>query len=51
MHKLMTLIYNEKQVPEQWLVAKTIPVFKNKGNEKTSKTIVPLQTCALYKGI
>ena len=34
MFRLMDLIYHEKRVPDQWLVAKTIPVFKNKGNKK-----------------
>jgi hypothetical protein len=28
---LMSMIYNQKTVPEQWLVSKTLPVFKNKG--------------------
>jgi hypothetical protein len=27
-------IYEQRKVPEQWLVSKTIPVFKNKGASK-----------------
>jgi hypothetical protein len=34
MHKLISLIYKERKVPEQWLVSKTIPVLKNKGQTK-----------------
>jgi hypothetical protein len=29
---LFELIYQDKTVPDQWLIAKTIPVFKNKGD-------------------
>ena len=32
MSNLFRLIYRDKSVPDQWLIAKTIPVFKNKGN-------------------
>jgi hypothetical protein len=32
--ELLRLIYRERSVPDQWLVAKTIPVYKNKGNKK-----------------
>ena len=32
---ITTLPYNE--VPEQWLVSKTVPVFKNKGDTKDIK--------------
>jgi hypothetical protein len=35
--KLMNLIYSERKVPEQWLVFKIIPVFKNKGQTKDIK--------------
>jgi hypothetical protein len=28
---LFEQIYRQKKVPEQWLISKTIPVFKNKG--------------------
>ena len=31
---LMDKIYISKQIPHQWLVSKTIPVFKNKGKPK-----------------
>ncbi len=32
--KLFALIYEQKQVPAQWLVAKTVPILKNKGDPK-----------------
>jgi hypothetical protein len=31
---LFDKIYHHRSIPEQWLVAKTIPVFKNKGDKK-----------------
>jgi hypothetical protein len=31
---LFDKIYHQKIIPKQWLVAKTIPVFKNKGDKK-----------------
>jgi hypothetical protein len=30
--RLFELIYEEKKVPEQWLVAKTLPVLKKRSN-------------------
>ena len=42
MQKLMQLIYKEKKVPDQWLVAKTFPVFKNKGNKKDIENYRPI---------
>ena len=42
MYKLMRLIYYERKVPDQWLVAKTIPVFKNKGNSKDIENYRPI---------
>ena len=30
--RLFDLIYNHKQIPEQWKVSKTVPIYKNKGN-------------------
>jgi hypothetical protein len=41
-HKLMSLIYKEKQIPDQWLVAKTIPIFKNKGQSKDIENYRPI---------
>ena len=35
-------IYEQKQVPEQWLVSKTIPVFKNKGAAKRIENYRPV---------
>ena len=34
---LFSRIYDQVKVPGQWLVYKTIPVFKNKGNKKDRK--------------
>ena len=34
---LFSRICTKKEVPEQWLVSKTIPVFKNKGDTKDIK--------------
>ena len=42
LHKLMTLIYEEKTIPEQWLVAKTLPVYKKKGNTKDMENYRPI---------
>jgi hypothetical protein len=39
---LMDKIYTNKQIPHQWLVSKTIPVFKNKGNPKDIKNYQPI---------
>ncbi len=30
--KLFSQIYQSKKVPDQWLIAKTIPIYKNKGD-------------------
>ena len=50
MHKLMTLVYSEKRVPEQWLVSKTIPDYKNKGQTKDIKNYRPISNlCLLSK--
>jgi hypothetical protein len=42
MHNLMKLIYQEKRVPDQWLVAKTILIYKNKGNSKDIENNRPI---------
>ncbi len=42
MSVLFNLIYNEKTVPDQWLIAKTIPVFKNKGDIKHVENYRPI---------
>jgi hypothetical protein len=34
---LFKLIYKHAKVPDQWLVAKTVPIFKNKGSPKIIK--------------
>ena len=39
---LFNLIYNQKKIPEQWLIAKTIPVFKNKGDKKSVENYRPI---------
>ena len=40
--KLFNKIYNEKTIPEQWLIAKTIPIFKNKGDKKNIENYRPI---------
>jgi hypothetical protein len=46
MQKLMSLIYTEVKIPEQWLVSKKIPIFKNKGQKRTLKNTGLLRICA-----
>ena len=44
-HSLVGLferIYHQKAAPGQWLVSKTIPVFKNKGNKSDIKNYRPI---------
>jgi hypothetical protein len=40
--QLLELIYKLRQVPDQWLVAKTIPVFKNKGIPQNVESYLPI---------
>ena len=35
-------IYHEKAIPGQWLIAKTIPIFKNKGEKKNIENYRPI---------
>jgi hypothetical protein len=39
---MVNLIYNEKMIPDQWRIAKTIPVFKNKGDKKDVENYRPI---------
>lgn len=39
---LFSKIYHQKCIPDQWLVAKTIPVFKNKGEKKDVESYRPI---------
>ena len=39
---LFDRIYHQKTVPDQWLVAKTIPVFKNKGDSNSIENYRPI---------
>ena len=34
--------FREKNVPKQWLISKTIPVFKNKGQRKDIENYRPI---------
>jgi hypothetical protein len=40
--KLFELIYNQCAVPDQWLIAKTIPVYKNKGDRSDIANYRPI---------
>jgi hypothetical protein len=47
---LVKLIYEEKKVTKQWLVAKTILTFKNKGQTKDIENYRPIvNLCATFK--
>jgi hypothetical protein len=39
---LMDKIYLTKSIPQQWLISKTIPVFKNKGQSKDIENYRPI---------
>lgn len=39
---LFTRIYNQKTIPGQWKISKTIPIFKNKGNNKSIENYRPI---------
>ena len=48
--KLFNLIYSEKMIPDQWRIAKTIPVYKNKGDKKDIENYRPIANlCAASK--
>ena len=40
--RMFQLIYNLRQVPEQWLVAKTTPIYKNKGERQNVESYRPI---------
>ena len=40
--KLFNRIYYQRSLPDQWLVSKTIPVFKNKGDKKVIDNYRPI---------
>jgi hypothetical protein len=43
-------IYQQKTIPDQWLVAKTLPVFKNKGDKKDIESYRPIANlCSVSK--
>ena len=39
---LFNKIYQEKAIPGQWLISKTIPVYKNKGDKKNIESYRPI---------
>jgi hypothetical protein len=47
---LFMKIYNKKSIPGQWLIAKTIPIFKNKGEKKNIESYRPIANlCSVSK--
>ena len=47
---LFKRIYEQSAVPSQWLVSKTIPVFKNKGDRKDIENYIPISNlCSCSK--
>ncbi len=40
--RLFYLIYNLRQVPDQWLIAKTTPIYKNKGERQKVENYRPI---------
>ena len=47
---LFSRIYHQTQVPSQWLVSKTIPIFKNKGEKRDFENYRPIANlCAASK--
>jgi hypothetical protein len=47
---LFIKIYNEKAILGQWLIAKTIPIFKNKGEKKNIESYRPIANlCSVSK--
>ena len=40
--KMFNLIYINKKIPDQWLISKTIPIFKNKGDKKDIENYRPI---------
>ena len=39
---LFAQIYKQRKIPNQWLVAKTIPIFKNKGEKRNIENYRPI---------
>jgi endonuclease/exonuclease/phosphatase family metal-dependent hydrolase len=47
---LMNMIYTQRTIPGQWLVSKTIPVFKNKGSQANVENYRPISNlCSITK--
>ena len=48
--RLFNLIYYEKKIPDQWLIAKTTPIFKNKGDINDINNYRPIANlCSVSK--
>ncbi len=42
LHGLFKLIYETKTIPDQWKVAKTVPIYKNKGDRNDIQNYRPI---------
>ena len=42
LHGLFRLIYETKLIPDQWKVAKTVPIYKNKGDRNNMENYRPI---------
>ena len=40
--ELFKRIYGERSIPGQWLISKTIPIYKNKGDKKNIESYRPI---------
>jgi hypothetical protein len=46
--ELFALVYNFKQIPEQWKVAKTVRIFKQKGHINNIANYKPINSKSMH---